>query len=881
MSVLRPSKVEAQKSEVNGLKKSSPIIYREMNEPSVLITRILKGSDNNYDVVPLSEVEAYLTKHTNCYERTLPAINTHGTEETGYTYETKREGFNRAYIDLDGYASGMTEEVFDDLCETIKAKLTFGIEHPIAMMEASQFGYVSKKKGEGHLNNKLSYRINFTKKHGSKNAIKEFVITEMLPLITTLLKDHIVVAMDKDTEDMKIFLSVDTGVYNPKGRKMRLWNSSKDYENRPNKLVGDATLEDTLITYIPDDSVALPEPVNEVIVPKAKKEKVISEVSSTATDPKEVVMERTADIELLMKVVMGLDYKKHNTYDDWIKIGMICFNEGLPVSVWDTFSKQSKKYVSGECVEKYRTFNKGKLTQATLWKWLKEENLTLFKELCPLRTDFWALIANYNHAETARYFYNAKPDGYAYHESLGWFQLLPSGAWKYYEKTPSGLMNDIWLTLKKINKEHWDLLDPANEADKDKIKMCSVFAKQIGSKSFVDGVVAFLPANYNDDTLHKKMDESRSLFAFQNKVVDLEKGNEVRDIRPDDYVCLHTGYDYPTKSNPAVREELRNLFFSIWEDWSVVDYVLNLLATQLHGTKNYEEFYVWTGRGGNGKGVLSDVIKRSLGDYFHSIPHDCITKTSDKQNATNTPIAKAKGKRFVQAQEPEANDKLQVGIIKELTGNDEISARQLYHDPVVFIPQFGLFLQCNTIPKLNKLDGGIKRRMVIIYFPFQFVDKPFEKHHRKINHDLKSKITKSTEWRDEFILMLLDIYKAKKPLVKPQFIIDYTDEYMAENDAVVSWLEENYTTHCDTNDKHYKLPAEDLRKKFIADTNTPPFDMPAAKFKTLMDMNGVPQKRESNAFNGFEWTEEGWKDIQRKAGSYYLGIRLKEAMAVE
>ena len=867
----RPQKTEPPKTNDNGLKKVSPIIYREMNEPFITITRGLGASDKDCVDVPIGELEAYLTKHTNCYERTLPT-------------ERNPSLINRAYIDLDGYAGEMSEAEFEDLCENIRGSLTFGIPYPMAMMEASQYG-TTNDKGE----NKLSFRVQFIKKHGSKNAIKAFAINEMLPLITTLLEDHIKVILGKADEGMSQYLSVDTNVYNPKGRKMRLWNSSKDNENRPNKLVGDATLEDTLITYIPSDSVALPEPVEEVVVPKEKKEKAPapSENSSTTTDPKEEIMENKVDTELLTKVLMGLNDKRASEYDDWIKTGMIAFNEGLPVKVWDDWSKSKyKRYKKGskrDCAEKYKTFTKGKLTQATLWKWLKEDNIALFKELCPLRTDFWTLIGNYNHAETARYFYNVKPDAYAFHESLGWFQLLPSGAWKHYQKVPSGLMTDIWLTLKKVNKEHWDLLDPANEADKEKIKMCQVFSKQIGVKGFVDGVVAFLPSNYNDDKLDKKMDESRNLFAFQNKVVDLEKNNEVRDIRPDDYVCLHTGYDYPAKPNPEVRKEIRDLLFSIWENWEVVDYVIAVIALQLHGKKKYEEFYVWTGRGGNGKGVITELVKRSLGDYFHSIPHDCITKRSDKKDAPNPPMAKAKGKRFVQAQEPEADDKLQIGTIKELTGGDEITARQLYHDPVVYVPQFGLFLQCNTIPKLNKLDGGIKRRMVIIYFPFQFVDKPHETHHRKINHDLKDKITKSSEWRDEFVLMLLDVYKTTKTLVKPKFISDHTDEYLAENDAVRSWIEENYTTNCDVNDKHYKLPAEDLRKQFISDTNTPPFDMPAAKFKTLMEMNGVPQKRESNAFAGFEWNVDNgcWDAVQRKAGSYYLGIRLKVATAVE
>jgi len=847
-----PQKSEAPKMDVNGLKKTSPIIYREMNVPTVLITKGLLSSDKACEAVPWNEVEGYLSHYTDCYERTLPT-------------ELNPAVLNRAYIDLDGYAGDLGETEFNELCDNIKSRLTLGIEDSIAVMEASQFGC-----DKGELRNKLSYRINFIKKHGSKMAIKEFVLNVMLPHIATLLADDIKVVLDTEKDDMEAYLSVDTGVYNPKGRKMRMWNSSKDGENRPNRLVGDVDVIDTLITYIPADSEALPEPVA-VIVPKVKP---TAETSSTTSDPKPIVSDKGVDIDLLTKVVMGLDAKKRNTYDDWVKIGMIAFNEGLPSSVWDTFSKQSKNYKKGECDEKYRTFTKGKLTQATWWKWLKEDNAELFKELCPLRTDFWSLVGNFNHAETARYFYNIKPDAYAYHESLGWFQLLPSGAWKQYAKVPSGLMTDIWLTLKKVNKEHWDLLDPSKEEDQAKAKQSACFAKNIGSKGFVDGVVAFLPANYNDEKLNKKMDESRNLFAFQNKVVDLES-NTVRDIQPEDYVCLHTGYDYPANSNPAIRTEIRDLLYSIWEDWEVVDYVLKIIALQLHGKKKYEEFYVWTGRGGNGKGVITELIKRSLGDYFHTIPHDCITKRSDKKDAPNPPMAKAKGKRFVQAQEPEADDKLQIGTIKELTGGDEITARQLYHDPVVFVPQFGLFLQCNTIPKLNKLDGGIKRRMVIIQFPFQFVEKPHEAHHRRINHDLKDKITKSAEWRDEFVLMLLDTYKETTELVKPKWITDHTDEYMAENDSVRAWLEENYIINLDCNDKHFKMKGEDLRKKFIEDTNTPPFEMKADKFKTLMEMNGVPQKRESNAFTGYEWMGGDWQEMKMAAGSYYLGIRVK------
>lgn len=830
-------------------------------EPVIAITRGLIASDTIYEDVPLSKVPAYLATYSNCYERTLPLI---------LNEVVLRDGFNRAYIDLDGHVRGdMTEASFNDLCETIIGTLKFclGIEE-VVLMESCKYKNTTKNAKFIH---KLSFRMHFTKLHGSKNAILAMAKSTWGPAIKKALAEHIFVKLIGDKTDCgkDAYLAVDEKPYNMGGRKMRMALSSKDNENRPLRLVDDAPLIDTLITYIPEDSVALEEPVEE-----PKPVVVETDASSTKSEPKNIV-ESAVDSSLIVRMLGGLAPHRCDDYDDWIKVGFICFNEGLPRSVWENWSQLSPKYEKGVCAKQWLGFTRDKMSQATLWMWLKEDNLALFNELRPQRTDFWSLIGNYNHAETARFFYNNKPDAYVFNESLGWFQLLPTNAWKHYEKVPSGLMTDIWITLKRINKEHWDMLDPSKETDESRIKACSAFAKVIGTKSFVDGVIAFLPSNYNDDLLHKKMDESRNLFAFANKVVDLTT-KKVRDIRPHDYVCLHTGYDYPTSSNRSIRKEIMDLLFSIWEDKEVVDYVLKVIAHQLHGKKKYEEFYVWTGRGGNGKGVITEMVKRSLGDYFHSIPHDCITKRSDKKDAPNPPMALAKGKRFVQAQEPEADDKLQIGTIKELTGGDEITARQLYHDPVVFVPQFGLFLQCNTIPKLNKLDGGIKRRMVIIYFPFQFVDTPTEAHHRKINHDLKDNITKSTEWRDEFIMLLLDTYNATQDIVKPKFIRDYTDDYLAENDAIRVWLSNEFVVGLDANDKKYIINAEDLRKQFIGDTNTTASEMPSAKFKTLMEMNGVAYARISSPFNGYDWEEaEGWVEARKPSGSYYLGIRPK------
>jgi hypothetical protein len=768
----------------------------------------------------------------------------------------------------------MSEMDFNDLVESIIMSLKLGIEDDVCLMDSSQYQLQGFEKEASTTTNKLSFRIHWTKRHGTKRAISKFV-EGFIPSLKEMLEEHC--RLNDDSEFP--YLNADMSVY--KGnRKMRMLGSSKDFpskhyaENRPLKIVSDGhTFKDTLITLIPSDSVLLEviESPSVVVIPD--KEEVANSVDAE---------DDATDEELLSRVIGGLSPKRVDNYNDWIRLGIIIFNEGLGFDMWFEASKRSKHFQAGTktyAMERWSKFKKGNITQATLWKWLKEDDSALFTELSKLRNDFWTLLKCPNHAEVARYFYNLKPDSYLFNEDLKWFQLSPTGTWKHYEKSPSGLLNDIWATFKTVIKEHWEQIpSPPHEDEgiKRKVKALGEFARTIGTKSFLDGVVGMLPTNYCDDDLGKKMDESRHLFAFENKVVDLDaRPIVVRDILPTDYISLHAGYKFPRGSNPEVRKDIIAFLMSIWEDQEDVNYMLRTLAAQLHGRKRFEEFYIWTGKGGNGKGALSEIIKRSYGNYFHSIPHQMITKKTEHKDAPNPPLAQSKGKRITQAQEPEVDDKFQAGTIKELTGGDEVACRLLYGNTIRFVPAWALFIQCNGLPKFSNLCGAVKRRTRIFPFPFQFVETPTEPHHRKINNNIKDKIAKSAEWRDEFILILLDVFPTiGDSLNMTKNVMLATKDYLTDNDALASWLPAYYKTGLNTGDKRFWLPALELIARFNAD-NPDVKDMTPAKFKTLMGLNGVQQERISNNFKTQEWDmySKEWRDITRKAGSYYIGIQ--------
>jgi P4 family phage/plasmid primase-like protien len=902
-----PAKVEMKQSTLKMAETATPAAPVE--EQMIAITSGLSSSDTKYDNVPVSKVEDYLkgrwnpvgvsrpiVKRKECYERTQP------------TQAEPTRLHNRVYVDLDGKLPPETSE--DDFSAKVK-ELTEGLvqffaPHNAAIKQSCKWKCADD---QGNVENKLSFTIHYKAKAGTKKAIGHYVKTKVAPKLTEYLKDILPVKTTlkkKKGEDDTGCLVIDLSVFNEGQRKMRMLGQTKPCQDRPYTLVC-GEFVDTLITYIPRGCPVLPEPqsilelakvVETVEPPQPENESV---VETETSDPSEDDLKTR---ELLSEVLDGLDQRRWDYYPDWIRIGFVMFNEGYPLDTFLEYSKKSKHWRNAESPlwikQKWKMFRKSNLSQVLLWKWLSEDDLDLYMELSLQRKDFWNLVKNPSHAEVARFFYNLKPDAYLYNEKLGWFQLLPNNIWKVYEKQPNGLLADIWHTLSKMIKEHQVQID-ITETDDEKAKAMMKkltgllqFKGKIGNKGFCDGVIAFLPSCFNDDELDKKMDEQRHLVAFSDMVYDLDAG-AARPIEPEDYICLNTGYAYPTKRFPEARKELINTIRSVFEEeaditlspealGALTSYVLKTLAMNLHGRKKYEKFFVWTGSGGNGKGLISEIVKRVLGDYYHTVPHQVLTKGQDKKDATCPPLAKAKGKRCVMASEPEADDKLQVGAIKEWTGGDAVSARDLYRSTVSFVPQFVLFLQTNNIPQLNRPDGGIQRRLEVVHFPFVFCEAPSEAHHKKINIDLKEKIIKSVEWRNEMWFLLLEAYQLLESdgLGVPRSVIEKSREYMDEQNPIKEWLEQNFTTGLDRNDRRFFIESSKLLESYINQTK---HQMDASRFKASMEMLKIPLKKEGHDFKAMRYVSEkcgdewvsSWKEATGKAGKYWCGLKRAKA----
>jgi hypothetical protein len=141
---------------------------------------------------------------------------------------------------------------------------------------------------------------------------------------------------------------------------MRMLYSNKDGEDRPLRLVKGKP-EDTIISNILEDS----------------QEAKIPEV---AEEPKKKEKKRTTN-GIIPKILEEVDIVRIDTYDSWILIGMICYNEDEPLETWIEASKRSNKFVEGECDKKWNSFKKGSSSISTLWSWLETDNEEAYKKL--------------------------------------------------------------------------------------------------------------------------------------------------------------------------------------------------------------------------------------------------------------------------------------------------------------------------------------------------------------------------------------------------------------------------------------------------------------------------------------------------------------------
>jgi putative DNA primase/helicase len=556
------------------------------------------------------------------------------------------------------------------------------------------------------------------------------------------------------------------------------------------------------------------EPEPEVLNSVVMMEDDLEEETNDPEDDEDEMKGTNTDEAILIRLLNATHKKRFDHYGDWIKIMFICYNERIPLSALIEASKKSKFWKPsspGWIAEQFKTIKSKKnkpITQASLWAWLRDDDYMTFKELQGSRNDFLKIVPMLNHNDCAKFFNGMYPDAYVNGDD-GWYSLdTKTNIWKHTDGIPSGLFNhiaDTFLRLvcdemeglsRKISKYDAKTLEEKEPDRKEKMKLLISTRIKLGSKDFTNGIIAFVRNLYYDCAIEEKMNNNRHLFAFQDGVcVDLTTGIK-RNIEPEDYISLTCGYDYPKSKNVEVRAKINQTLWGLFENDEMPKYLLRSIANSLYGENRRELFYIMVGHGRNGKGLISDLISNVMGGYRGVAGGELLTNISKAQDAPSPVLVNERFKRVLMVSEPEDGKKLNVDLLKLMTGRDPITARGLYSKKMITcVPHYTPFISTNTLPSFNGTTAGIDLRVKTICFPLQFVDTPMLPMERQGDYRLKT-LAKTEAWRDEFIQMLLEVNMEIKDLPcipVPDWVRRANEEYMADMNPVGSWLRRRFT----------------------------------------------------------------------------------------
>ena len=285
----------------------------------------------------------------------------------------------------------------------------------------------------------------------------------------------------------------------------------------------------------------------------------------------------------------------------------------------------------------------------------------------------------------------------------------------------------------------------------------------------------------HDPEFYNNLDSNPYLVGFKNGVYDF-RNNVFRSSVQTDYLTFSTGYEFMEydETNENV-QEIYEFLAKIIPNTRVREYMLKVLGKSLVGLPE-EKFYIWTGiSGANGKSTLVNFLEHTLGDYTTSVDVSLLTNKRGTSSSASPDVVRLRGKRIFTFQEPEHDDKLRTGILKQFTGGDTIIARELFKAPISFKLQGTMLMCCNDLPAVSSIDGGTWRRIRVIEFKSRFCDNPVKDNEFKIDPRIKHKIK---EWRPYFMSILINWYNRYlyEGLCEPDEVKKATDKYKVDND---------------------------------------------------------------------------------------------------
>tara|TARA_R110000823_G_scaffold43452_2_gene113030 strand:- start:155 stop:2692 length:2538 start_codon:yes stop_codon:yes gene_type:complete len=548
--------------------------------------------------------------------------------------------------------------------------------------------------------------------------------------------------------------------------------------------------------------------------------------------PKKTILTDEIKNSSIFKFCDLIDVKYLDNYSDWIRILWSLKTENH-YEIAKYISQKSNKYKETDFDTKWNGLSPTTITIGSVKYYSQISNIKEYRKLQLEQFEKWEYDFLDSDDTLAKIFLENNEADIIYINHIIYIfrgdTNGDNGRWFIDEKleriklTLGNYLSDLFIDYKillSVNaKDEED--EDKKEENKKKIDNINKLIKMLKNVSKINSVCDKLKQLLSvKDFSEIKFDNNGLLFPFNNTCYDLKTHNWI-GTRRSNYILETSGYNWiePTDEEVKIVADLIDEIFPIK---SIKQEYIHFMTTCLYGIP-IEKFIIANGDGGNGKGVINELLGDTCGDFGYNGNNSVLLNPIGEGG--NPAIANMSKKRLICYREPDEKKAINLSSIKELTGGKQISARKLYSNDDNTILCGTHILECNKkLSMVGNLDNSIHRRIRDIPFVATYTtdEKQLEladelNYIRKANPYYKSI---QFQKKHKFALFKYLINYAKKwegekngknvceELYKSTEVDIRTKKYIEDNDYIYNVLREKYVL--DTSNKFNFMKIKDF-----------------------------------------------------------------------
>lgn len=451
------------------------------------------------------------------------------------------------------------------------------------------------------------------------------------------------------------------------------------------------------------------------------------------------------EIEQLLECI-GNSRCSTGKFKEWYEVGQAIKNELKDegnkyfINWTNKYGSDNKKSEAYDQITKYIKYtpkkDKKRLSIASLHHWAKESDEELYNNLFNDIIEFSDeeketlkliknVMENPNETNFAKLYIEVTNNNIKCIDMKNKIlYICENGLWNQNIGGAS-IRNSVFNIFEDLFKKAFDIYQ-SKKTDKTE-KICYKITEirfKLGMTSIKNNILTEIMSLTYDDTFVDKLNRKIDYLPVKNGLLNINTF-EIEERKNEDYFTYEANaqfipYCEGNENFKFVDKYFDDLFCGNQETKKCV---IDILKSCLTG-RTLRYIYFLTGVGSNGKSLLLKILSLIFNDAVDTISKLVVIKQKGNHNGViNTELEKLDKCRLGLVSELQNSDELNITIIKQITGGDNIDFRGLFKTNKTIIPTCNMFCATNQLPSFE-VQKAILNRLIVIPFNNVFEINP-------------------------------------------------------------------------------------------------------------------------------------------------------------